>query len=206
VRSRTKAGFFYIAERRRAVASQTRFGCARRGELTMTTDDTTTGKPADAIDILSQDHRSVKELFKEFARLEGVAPTSARIALVQDICTQLSIHTALEEELFYPAVRKAVNENNLVNVAEIEHETSRFIIQQLLPARDDDAYLQAKVTVLREYTQHHINEEENEIFPRVKKTQLDLAALGQKLMERRMALQNQLTGPEQLMVFVSVSV
>jgi hemerythrin superfamily protein len=172
-------------------------------ERTMTTDDTTTGTPRDAIDILTRDHGTVNELFKKFAALAGSATTTASLALVHEICTELTIHAAIEEEIFYPAVRKTINDDDLMNEAEIEHATAKFLIKQLLPLESDDEYFHAKVTVLREYTRHHINEEESEMFPKIRKSQLDLTMLGQQIMERKTALKSQLTAPEQLIAFTA---
>jgi hemerythrin superfamily protein len=191
-----------LAERIRTSASQITFNY-RPMELTMNTDNIVAGKSDDATDVLAQDHKKVKELFKDFSQLEGTSPVAARIALVQAICTELTIHAAIEEELFYPAARKATNDDDLVNEAEIEHATVKYLIKQLLPLKEDDAYLKAKVTVLREYTRHHINEEENEMFPKIKQAKLDLSALGQQLMDRKKALQEQLKTPEQLIAFTS---
>jgi hemerythrin superfamily protein len=165
-------------------------------ELTMTTEDTTVGTPGDAIDILTRDHRKVKDLFKDYAALAGTVPIAARMPLILEICTELTIHTAVEEEIFYPAVRQAIKDDDLMNEAEIEHGTVKFLIQQLLPVDPTDEYLHAKVTVLREYSKHHINEEESEMFPKIRKAQLDLAKLGQQMMDRKTELQSQLTTPE----------
>jgi hemerythrin-like domain-containing protein len=166
----------------------------------MATDDTAVGTSEDAIDMLMRDHRIVKELFKEFAKKDG----KARNPLIEEICTKLTIHTALEEELFYPAVRNEIRDDNLMNEAVIEHATARHIIKQLLPVQDDDEYVQAKVTVLREYIKHHINEEESEMFPKVKQTKLDLKSLGRQMMDRRVALQEQLTTPDAVVAFASL--
>jgi hemerythrin superfamily protein len=172
-------------------------------ELTMTTNDTATGTADDAIEILKSDHNTVKEQFKEFARLGLAAPLATRIALVNDICTKLTIHAAIEEELFYPAVRHAIDDDELMNKAEVEHATARYLIEQLLPVQLNDEYFEAKVSVLREYTKHHIDEEESEIFPKVRQTQLDLMTLGRQLLDRKLALQGELVTPEQLLAFMS---
>jgi hypothetical protein len=172
-------------------------------EPPMATSNTAPGKPDDAVDVLKQDHKRVKELFKDFAELEGASPNTARIALTQDICTELIIHSAVEEELFYPVVRKAINDDDLMNEAEIEHATAKYIIKQLLPVKTDDTHFIAKVTVLREYTKHHINEEENEMFPKIRQAKLDLSMLTQQLMDRKKALQDQLKTTEQLIAFTS---
>jgi hemerythrin superfamily protein len=169
----------------------------------MTTDNAATDTPEDAIEILKGDHHTVKQQFKEFARLGLVAPLTTRIALVQDICTRLTIHATIEEELFYPAVRSVINDDELMNKAEVEHATAKYIIEQLLPVQLDDEYFDAKVSVLREYTKHHIDEEENIVFPKVKQTRLDLRALGRQLLDRKLALQGELATPGQLIAFMS---
>lgn len=157
----------------------------------------------DAIEILTRDHHLVKDLFRDFAGLDGLAPLAARLELVLDICTRLTVHTTVEEELFYPAVRDAINDDKLMNEAEVEHDAARYIIEQLLPMADNDTYLHAKVNVLREYTTHHINVEEGEMFPKIRKTRLDLSTLGRQLMDRKTALQEQLATREQLAAFMS---
>jgi hemerythrin superfamily protein len=172
-------------------------------ELTMTTDQASTDTPEDAIDILKSDHQIVKEQFKEFARLGLAAPLTTRIVLVQDICIRLTIHATIEEELFYPAVRTVIDDEELMNKAEVEHATAKYIIEQLLPVQLDDEYFHAKVRVLREYTKHHIDEEESIIFPKVKQTHLDLRTLGRQLLDRKLALQGELATPEQLIAFMS---
>jgi hemerythrin superfamily protein len=167
-------------------------------------DDTAAEHSGGAINVLTDDHNRVRGLFKYFAQLEGTGPTDARIAVVQDICTELTIHAAIEEELFYPAARNAIDDDDLINEAEVEHATAKYLIRQLLPANKGDACFSAKVTVLREYTKHHMNEEETEIFPKVKRAKLDLSALGQQLTDRKKALRDQLKSPEQVIGFEPV--
>jgi hemerythrin superfamily protein len=168
------------------------------------TDDTAAEHSGGAINVLTDDHNRVRGLFKYFAQLEGTGPTAARITVVEDICKELIIHAAIEEEVFYPAARNAINDNELINEAEIEHATVKYLIQQLLPVNKGDARFFAKVTVLREYTKHHMDEEEKEIFPKVKHAKLDLSALGKQLMDRKGALRGQLNSPEQVIGFEPV--
>jgi hemerythrin superfamily protein len=169
----------------------------------MTTDDAATGRADDAIEILKNDHITVQEQFNEFARLGPVAPLPTRIALVQDICTRLTIHSAIEEELFYPAVRTVIDDDELINKAEVEHASARHIIEQLLPVELDDEYFEAKVSVLRDYTKHHIDEEESIIFPKVRRTHLDLATLGRQILDRKLGLQGELVTFDQLRAFMA---
>jgi hypothetical protein len=125
-------------------ASQTGFSYGRR-ELTMSTDTTATPRE-DAIDLLTRDHRIVTDLFKEFSKEQG----PSQLELVQSICTKLTIHAAIEEELFYPAVRQVVNADDLLNEAEVEHGTAKYLIRQLLAMNKDDGHFCAKVKVLRD--------------------------------------------------------
>jgi hemerythrin superfamily protein len=188
-------GFLQNPSNRVPVKEVSNYRCA---ELLMANENS-----GDAIDLLTEDHKKVKQLFKDFAQLKGTAPTAAMIDIAQAICTELTIHAAIEEELFYPAARKAINDGGLIDEAEIEHATVKFLIKQLMPAKEGDAQFTAKVTVLREYTKHHINEEENEMFPKIKQAKADLSALGQQLRDRKKQLQDQLKTPEQVVAFSS---
>jgi hemerythrin superfamily protein len=167
-------------------------------------DDTAAEHTGGAINVLTDDHNKVRDLFKYYAQLDGTGPTDAKFTVVEDICNELTIHAAIEEELFYPAARAAIHDNDLINEAEIEHATLKYLIQQLIPVNKGDERFIAKVTVLREYTKHHMNEEEAEIFPKVKRSKLDLSALGQQLMDRKKALRDQLKTPEQVVGFEPV--
>lgn len=174
-----------------------------RMELTMTNDDAATGRADDAIEILKNDHLRMQEQFKEFATLGPIAPLATRIALVQDICTSLTIHSAIEEEFFDPAVRTVIHDDELINKAEIEHASARYLIEQLLPVELDDEYFEAKLKVLREYTKHHSDEEEGIIFPKVRQTRLDLVTLGRQMLDRKLGLQGELATPAQLTAFMA---
>jgi hemerythrin superfamily protein len=164
-------------------------------------DDTAAEHSGGAINVLTDDHNRVRGLFKYFAQLEGDGPTAARIAVVDDICKELVIHAAIEDELFYPAARNAINDDDLVNEAQVEHDAIRYLMDQLSPVNKDDTRFCAKVKVLREYVKHHMDEEEKEFFPKVKQAKIDLPALGQQLMERREALRAQLKSPEHVTGF-----
>jgi hemerythrin-like domain-containing protein len=141
----------------------------------------------DAIDMLKQDHDKVARAFKEFEKLDR-QDTQACQRLVQSVCEELKVHTALEEEIFYPAMREAIGDGDLMNEAAVEHETARMLIDQLENMGTDDPNYFATVTVLGEYVRHHVREEQDEMFPAAKKAKVDLAALG----ERMRALKEQL--------------
>jgi hemerythrin superfamily protein len=168
------------------------------------TDDTAAGHSSEAIAVLTDDHNRVRGLFQYFAKLKGATATDEKMTVVLDICKELIIHAAIEEELFYPAARSAIDDDDLIDEAEVEHATAKYLIGQLLPIDKDDPRFNAKVTVLREYVKHHMNEEETEIFPKVKQANIDQHALAQQLMERKEELRNQLTTPEQLIGFEPV--
>lgn len=168
-------------------------------------DDTAAEHSGGAINILTDDHNRVRGLFRYYAQLEGHGPTPEKINVVQDICTELVIHAAIEEELFYPAARIALgNESELINEAEVEHGSARYLIRQLLDTNKDDVRFAAKVTVLDEYVKHHIDEEEKKIFPIVKQSRLDLAVLGKALEDRRQVLRDQLKTAEHIRGFEPV--
>jgi hemerythrin superfamily protein len=168
-------------------------------------DDTAAEHAGGAVHVLTDDHNRVRGLFRYLAQLEGAGPTKEKINLVQDICKELVIHAAIEEELFYPAARIALGEDSeLINEAEVEHGAAKHLIRQLLETNKDDVRLNAKVTVLDEYVKHHIDEEEKKVFPKVKQAQLDLMVLGQALQDRREALREQLKTVEHVVGFAPV--
>jgi hypothetical protein len=146
--------------------------------------------PQDAIELLDADHRCAKALFDEFAQLSRHKPGGGkRKALAEKICMELSIHMRLEEEIFYPPVREAMGDDDLLDEAEVEHAGAKDLIAQILAMKPGDALYDAKVTVLGDYIAHHVRQEGEEMFPRVRKSGIDLAALGQKLRERKLELQ-----------------
>jgi hemerythrin-like domain-containing protein len=141
-------------------------------------------KGVEAIDMLKQDHDRVQKAFKESERLAH-EDTEACRDLVISVCEELKIHTALEEDIFYPAVYDAIDDEEIMNEAAVEHETARMLIEQLENMPDDDPNYHATFKVLGEYVSHHIREEENEMFPAARKTGLDFAALGARMRARR---------------------
>jgi hemerythrin superfamily protein len=144
----------------------------------------------DAIDLLKQDHDRVEKAFKEFEKMDR-QDTEACRRLIERVCEELTVHTALEEEIFYPAVREAIDDEDLMNEAAVEHETARMLIEQLQNMGPDDPNYFATFTVLGEYVRHHIKEEQNEMFPAARKAGLDLAALAERMQARRDELWSQ---------------
>jgi hemerythrin-like domain-containing protein len=143
----------------------------------------------DAIAMLMQDHKRVQKLFRAFERLDHDDPEACR-ELVELACTELKVHTTLEEEIFYPAVRKAFDEDDeaLLDEAEIEHDTAKQLIARLESMQPDDAYYAPAFTVLSEYVKHHVKEEETEMFPKAKRAKLDLGELRARMRTRKQEL------------------
>jgi hypothetical protein len=148
--------------------------------------DTTT----DALELLDADHQAVRELFRAYRELAANdAPEPRRKALAEQICMELTIHAKLEEELFYPAVRDAIRDDDLLDEAEVEHMAARDLIVQILSMDPHEELYDAKVTVLGEYIEHHVREERDEIFPKVRRSGVDLARMGNLLRVRRRELE-----------------
>ncbi len=138
----------------------------------------------DAIALLTADHRKVQKLFKEFEGL-GEGDGKRKGQIVEQACAELTVHTTIEEEVFYPALREAIAEGDLLDEAEVEHATAKELIAQLQAMKPGEDLYEAKFTVLGEYVNHHIKEEQQQIFPKAKKAQIDLKALGEELMTRK---------------------
>jgi len=143
----------------------------------------------DAVAMLTADHKKVKSIFKQFESLKSKEGSSSEKSnLVTQVCQELKIHVVLEEELFYPAVRRAVNDEDLIDEALVEHASAKDLIAQLEAMQPEDALYDAKVTVLGEQIEHHAKEEEDEMFPKAKKAKLDMAAVGAEMAARRAML------------------
>lgn len=150
-------------------------------------------KTANAIDLLKEDHDKVKKAFKEFEKMDRADTETCR-QLVASVCADLRVHTALEEEIFYPAVREAIDDEDIMNEAAVEHESAKTLIEQLENMEPDDPNYFATFTVLGEYVMHHVKEEEDEMFPQAKKAkQLDLEALGEQMQARKDELAAEMT-------------
>lgn len=140
----------------------------------------------DAITFLMQDHKKVKELFEEFKDLKDeVDSEEQKEDIVKQVCMELTVHAQVEEEIFYPAAREAIEEEELLDEAYVEHATAKDLISQLEEMETSDEYYDAKVSVLSEYVQHHVKEEEGEIFPMIKKAKVDIDALGEQMAQRK---------------------
>jgi len=147
----------------------------------------------EAIAQLTEDHAKVKKLFKQYERLaKDEADESERQELASLICTELTAHATAEEEIFYPAAREALEEPDLIDEAEVEHATAKDLIAQIQASTPEDPMFDAKVKVLGEYINHHVQEEEGEMFPKVRKTKLDTVALGEEIAARKAEIKEEL--------------
>src|SRR4051812_29964466 len=145
----------------------------------------------DAISLLTADHEKVQDLFRQFAALKDGADARTqqeRQRIVNAACEELTIHTMLEEEIFYPAVRGAIDDAEAMNEAQVEHDGAKTLIEQLGHMTAKNEMFNARFKVLAEYVNHHIAEEQNTIFPQARMAKLDLAALGERMLERKQAL------------------
>lgn len=151
----------------------------------------------DACDLLDADHRAVKKLFKEYEELTGSrakATASRKLEIARQVCTELTVHAQIEEEIFYPALRQAIKETDLLAEAEVEHQSAKDLIAQIeagLGSAPDETF-DAKVTVLGEYIDHHVKEERSEIFVKARASRkLDLIGRRDRLEARKMELMEQ---------------
>lgn len=151
----------------------------------------------DACALLDADHRAVKKMFKDYEELASSKAKSAadrKLDLAKEICMQLTVHAKIEEEIFYPALRAAMRETDLLDEAEVEHQTAKDLIAQIEAMEDTEEIRDAKVKVLGEYVDHHVKEERNEIFPKARAVRkLDLVAMRDQLEARKSELLGELT-------------
>ena len=138
----------------------------------------------DALEFLKSQHREVEDLFKQFEKLGEEGPSEEKEPIVRMACEKLTVHASIEEEIFYPAAREVEDAESLLNEAEVEHNTAKDLIATLDSMDASDPMFSATFTVLSEYIKHHVKEEEGELFPKVKKSDLDVDALGQELAAR----------------------
>ena len=154
----------------------------------------TTRKKDDAIELLKKDHREVEGLFKEFEKLEEDGEEAVQ-QVIATACTELEIHDKLETEIFYPAVREQAEQEeieDLLNEVEVEHKGVRDLIQTIKGMDPADEKRNAHFTVLMEYVKHHVKEEEKEMFPKLKKVDIDMEQIGTQMKERKAELMNEM--------------
>jgi hemerythrin superfamily protein len=142
----------------------------------------------DAVALLKADHRQVEDWFAQFSKSRS---DSKKQQLAAQICAALTVHTAIEEEIFYPAFLEATADRDLHHEAIVEHAGAKQLIAQIEKMRADDDYFEAKVTVLSEMIKHHVKEEEQPggMFAEAKNSAWDLKELGQQMLARKRSLQ-----------------
>ena len=147
----------------------------------------------DALQLLMVEHREVKAMFQAYRKLaEAGRRGDERMLLASQICVALTVHTQMEEEILYPAAREVLTQDeDIVDEAYVEHAGARTLIAQVKTMTSDQPLYDAKVKVLGEYVDHHVREEEAEFFPKLRKTTLDLDAMGERLAARRKQLMAQ---------------
>ena len=145
-------------------------------------------KRQDATTLLRGDHKVVADLFREYRRTKA---KEDKRALITRICRELNVHAQIEEEIFYPAVKEALNDDQYIPEAQVEHESLKTLIAQVENGEPGEEMFEARVKVLSEYVKHHVNEEQTEIFPRARSSELDMKELGSRLMERKAELMAQ---------------
>jgi hemerythrin superfamily protein len=145
-----------------------------------------TSPTRDAIALLKADHAEAKQLFARYDKLcAAQADDDSRQSLAENICAMLTAHTMIEEEIFYPAARSVLEDQRLLDEAEVEHASAKDLVAQLAELRASAPLYDAKVKVLGEYVQHHAREEEDELFPKLRKTRLDLKSLAAEMATRK---------------------
>jgi hemerythrin superfamily protein len=137
---------------------------------------------------LKDDHKRVKKAYKEFQKLEDSQDPQAWAPIVEQVLDELTVHAALEEELLYPAAHGKIDDDSLLDEAEVEHESMHTLIDQLRALSPGDEKYAARFTVLCEYVMHHVKEEENEMFPQLEKARLDWESIAAAMDQRRQAL------------------
>jgi hemerythrin superfamily protein len=157
------------------------------------TDLTRKAAAHDALDLLIQDHRAVQRIFDAFEKTED-DDLAAKGTLVRRACEELTVHAIIEEELLYPAAQEALLDSDVVDVEEayVEHFLVKTLIEKFTALKPGAPGFDATFKVLTEMVRHHIEEEESELFPELRKSRVDLEALGKKLTQRKAALEAKL--------------
>lgn len=148
---------------------------------------TTKSKQKDACDLLDADHKAVTKMFKEYEDLveAGGNTKQKRRVLAEKICNELTVHAQIEEEIFYPPLRKALKDKMMFDEAEVEHNSAKALIAEIQDMEPSDPLFDAKVVVLGEYVDHHVKEERKEMFPEARKSKVDLVGMRDTLQARK---------------------
>ena len=144
----------------------------------------------DAFEVLERDHREVEEWFDEYDEMQGKEDRKEELA--QKICLALKVHAQIEEEIFYPRAREATKDNDLIDEAIVEHATVKNMIGEIEVMNVGEELYDAKMRVLGEMVKRHIREEEEELFPELQSSKMDLKAVGKELAERKEELMSEM--------------
>lgn len=139
----------------------------------------------DAVALLRADHDRVEDLFASFDQIKHGRDYGEKARLVRELCELVKTHTLLEEEIFYPAVRAEIADDDLMNEAAVAHEGARRLATELETMDAADEMLNAKMHVLCAYLKHHVREEEQDMFPKARETGLDFRGLARRMIDRR---------------------
>jgi hemerythrin superfamily protein len=151
----------------------------------------TTRRSQTALDLLKADHTEVTKLFRQFEKLKKSEDDDGMQQVAQAICNALRIHAQIEEEIFYPALREAGDADDALDEANVEHSHVKELVEQIASSEAGDELFEARVKVLSEYVEHHVQEEESTIFSKARKADFDLVELGQQLEARKAELEGE---------------
>jgi hemerythrin superfamily protein len=145
-----------------------------------------------ALTLLRNDHTEVSEMFEKFEKRKDKMNPKQKQELVEEICTALTVHAQIEEEIFYPTVGPEIDDEDLMDEAVVEHQSLKELIAKIEDEGPEGEYYDAHVIVLGEYVKHHVKEEQGEMFKKVRATDIDLKELGGRLEQRKMELMGEM--------------
>ena len=174
-----------------ATASHTSTAKSSSARKSTATRKTSQARSKDAIAVLKEQHQAVKKLFGQFTKAKG---ESRQQSLASRICMELKVHTQIEEELLYPQAHEEIDDPELVDESLVEHNAAKDLIRQIEQTDPSDEMFAAKMQVLQEQIEHHVKEEEDDLFPKAKKADLDMKALGERLAMRKKQLMRERQG------------
>ncbi|WP_297696171.1 hemerythrin domain-containing protein [Phenylobacterium sp.] len=174
-----------------ATASHTSTAKSSSARKSTATRKTSQARSKDAIAVLKEQHQAVKKLFGQFTKAKG---ESRQQSLASRICMELKVHTQIEEELLYPQAHEEIDDPELVDESLVEHNAAKDLIRQIEQTDPSDEMFAAKMQVLQEQIEHHVKEEETELFPKIRKSDMDLKGIGQQLERRTKELKAQMKG------------
>jgi hemerythrin superfamily protein len=175
------------------MANASRKTVARKSASTPARRSSPKSSSPDALALLRADHKAVSALFEQYEKSRAA---SKKKALAHEICKALTIHAQIEEEIFYPAVKAALKDKELVPEALVEHASMKALVAQIESQEPGSEVFDARVKVLAEYVKHHVKEEQNEMFPKVRNTRIDTDELGERLAARKQELQQATPTPQ----------